>query len=1062
MARRPMHHTTRTKLLGFASLLLCVLADAGLLLGQATECCNTPGLNTSGPISLTSVLPKNVLVVNQANQVTPRNLEGFPPSANTLPTPDQTRLYVQDRFARLPSGIRESIINGGGAGYLNQPYLPDGSQNPLYENGRMIPNWFVPATWQPGMNWQGVQPDGSLPSSFTTAYNPSSLSSVYNPSSVTTNLPSHGLTPQTPSRVVQNNPQQAPSQRPIQSQIRMAADPSVAPRSSDIRKGIEDRERALSVHGTGGDKVAQAIDHAELAMLYVQSGKLEQAFEHLGIAEHMAKEVDDPRLQADLLREHAAVYMSSGKFEQSILAYREAVRILRSIDDEKGQAEIYASVGWAFQSLGKTPDALLCYHAALNLFEKLGDEDGGVRIRIGIGSLYQSIGEFTKARSWYTKALPNASKEEQARIQISVGEMYLSRNEPVDAVQRYEAALPLIQATDNSTLQGAILAGIGRCYMALDAYRSAPETRNFLERARAKMKDARNHAGEAGVIASIGELDYWIAISSPTVDPKSRFSEALRSYNEALLLMREVGDGIGEIGVLTNMGLVFDARGKYREALGYYGQALQKMEELQTSARIDEFRIDIASQSAGLYQRAILLEVMLNHMKEAFNLSERARARTFLDQLGNRRITARLPENFVRREERLRKENISLQRRLGQELSKPGSQVDQDTILLLESKRSNIQREYSNLVSELKVENPEYASFLSIAPLNLQEAQRQLEPDVTVISYFTTPTVTLVFVLTKDSFYVSKLPVTEAELVWAVTTFLDFSGDNGVPTSLKLLHKSLIAPIKSHLKTSRLAVVPYGVLHDVPFAALTHDGRRYLSDEYTVFSLPSLSVLPYIRARNKTSANKTMVIANSQEEGLPYLGQGYDEARDVASIWGTQAILGDAATASAFQENAKDYDIIHLIAHFDHDKHNPQYSRVILGHGKKDDGALELDQVLGLDLQKASLVVLSGCQSQTGKWSRGDDIVGLSRAFIYAGSPSVIASLWSVDDEATRALMVSFYTHLRQGLSKAESLRAAQMDLRQKYPHPYYWAGFALTGDPGPSRSSNILASSAK
>jgi CHAT domain-containing protein len=85
-------------------------------------------------------------------------------------------------------------------------------------------------------------------------------------------------------------------------------------------------------------------------------------------------------------------------------------------------------------------------------------------------------------------------------------------------------------------------------------------------------------------------------------------------------------------------------------------------------------------------------------------------------------------------------------------------------------------------------------------------------------------------------------------------------------------------------------------------------------------------------------------------------------------------------------------------------------------------------------------------------------MVGLTRAFIYAGSPSVIASLWSVDDEATRALMVSFYSHLGKGLPQADALRLAQIDVRRDYPHPYYWAGFVLTGDPGAAAIPNTIA----
>jgi CHAT domain-containing protein/tetratricopeptide (TPR) repeat protein len=1054
VARRLVCGPNRRNSTRFGFLLVFVLAIVTSSFGQPT----TPQALSNPWAPQPSVSKNPGSIINSAFNT---------PNPNSGPTHEQTAWYVNNNRAlsSLDAATKTNIVNGAHLPFLtSSPSLPNGQSNPFFQNGQSTPNWFLRSTWSsPTMSWQGVQPNGFLPP-VAKIYNPSSITTVYgsggasNPNPVPTYHPTFRAPPQ-----AVNRPLQPPDQKPLQfrsQQTQNQIDRALGSRPSNIGKAIEDRERALSVHEAAGDKVAQATDHAELAQLYAQDENREQALEHISVGERMAEEIADPRSQADFLRGDAAVHMSLGEFEQSLSTYQKAMPILRSLGDEKGQAEVYASVGWAFQSLGRTSNALNCYNEARYLFEKLGDTDGEVRILIGVGSLYQAMGEFNEAAENYRRALPHASKDQQARMLASVGEMHLSREEPSEAIHNYQAALTLVPSSGNSALEGAILAGMGRCYMALGSVHSYSQARNLFEQARAKMKDAGDRTGEAGVIASLGELHYWIAINWMIANPNPEFLEASKNYAEALPLMRDAGDRMGEIGVLANMGLVFDARGKYREALRSYLQALQKMDELQTSARIDEFRIDIANQSAGLYQRAILLDINLNHTEEAFNLSERARARTFLDQLGNRRINGQLPEDFVRREERLRQENVSLQRRIGQEMSKPGPEIDQEKILSLESKRSSIQTEYSSLVNELKVENPEYASFLSIAPLTLREAQRQLGPDLTVISYFTTREVTLAFVLTRNTFHVSKLPVTQAELAWAVTTFLDFSGESGVPTSLKLLHKSLIAPVKSQLKTTRLAIVPYGILHDVPFAALTPDGTHYLSDDHAVFSLPSLSVLPYIRARNKTNTNKALVFANGQEEGLSYLGSSYGEARDVASFFNTQPVLGDAATASAFQKNAGDYDVIHLIAHFDHDENNPEFPRVMLGHGENDDGALQLDQVVGLDLRKTSLVVLSGCRSQAGKLSRGDDIVGLSRAFIYAGSPSVIASLWSVDDEATRALMVLFYSHLRQGLSKAEALRAAQMDMRQKYPHPYYWAGFVLTGDPGPAGIPNLLASS--
>jgi len=825
-----------------------------------------------------------------------------------------------------------------------------------------------------------------------------------------------------------------------------------------MKRAIDDRAHTLAVHEAAGDKIEQAIDHAELARLFVQSGRTEQAFAHLDVAEPLAKTIDDPTLRVHLLRIRAEALMASGQFEQTVDVYRTAMAISRRLNDESGQAEIYTSTGWAFQSLGKTPNALNCYQAALYLFAKIGDEDGEVRTRLAIGSLYQSIGEEKKALEQLNKALPKASNSQHARILMSFAEIFESHDKPLPALQRYYQAKSLLESTGDFALEAAILAGIGRCNLALGHY---DEALYAFELARIRMKEVGNGAGEAGIIASIGELNYWIAITSPTADPSRRFKQAAHDFDEALPLMTAVGDRTGEIGVLTNTGLVFDAWGKSREALGYYLQALQKMDELQTSARLEEFRIDLAGQSAGLYQRAVQLEIKLHHDELAFELSERARARTFLDQLGNSRINLKnhMAGDFSKREDRLRKQNISLERQLGQELAKAGPEVDPEGIRSLQSRLVVVRKEYADAISDLKLASPEYASFLSISPLTLKDAQRQLSPDVTVVSYFTTRDLTLAFVITKDSFHVSKLSVTEPELSWAVATLLDFSGPNDAP-ALERLHKWLIAPIKSHLKTPVLAIVPHGVLHDLPFAALTSDGQHYLADSYSLFLLPSVSVLPYIRGRAKPVGNKVLVLANNGEEGFPQLSYAYKEAEAVGSLFDSKPILGDAATATVLRTHAGDFGIVHVIAHIDHEGQNPEFSRLILGQGKDKEGPLELDQVLGLDLRKTSLVVLSGCQSQKGKRSRGDDVTGLSRAFIYAGSPSVVASLWSVDDEATQQLMIAFYTHLKEGFSKAAALRSAQMDVRQKFPQPYYWAGFVLMGDPGQADTSNLMANS--
>jgi CHAT domain-containing protein len=119
---------------------------------------------------------------------------------------------------------------------------------------------------------------------------------------------------------------------------------------------------------------------------------------------------------------------------------------------------------------------------------------------------------------------------------------------------------------------------------------------------------------------------------------------------------------------------------------------------------------------------------------------------------------------------------------------------------------------------------------------------------------------------------------------------------------------------------------------------------------------------------------------------------------------------------------------------------------VLLVPGGGEDGRLEVREVFGLDLH-AKLVVLSACETGLGKLSRGDEVVGLQRAFLYAGTPAVVTTLWKVDDKATYDLIRAFYAKL-ESAGPVEALRQAQLETMTTYPHPYQWAAFNLTGAP--------------
>ncbi len=195
------------------------------------------------------------------------------------------------------------------------------------------------------------------------------------------------------------------------------------------------------------------------------------------------------------------------------------------------------------------------------------------------------------------------------------------------------------------------------------------------------------------------------------------------------------------------------------------------------------------------------------------------------------------------------------------------------------------------------------------------------------------------------------------------------------------------------------------------------------------------------------------LVLGDADGSLPFSRQ---EAQAVADLYGESVYLGEAAQERLVWEQGPQAGILHLASHGLYDPVNPNFSHISLAGdpGGAYDGLLETHEIYNLNLGQADLVVLSACESGRGLRVTGDEIIGLNRAFLYAGTPSVLSSLWNVEDLATHDLMIAFYSRLRQGYNKAAALRMAQLEMLQQpaTAHPYFWASFVLIGDTGAGR----------
>ncbi|HET8775625.1 MAG TPA: CHAT domain-containing protein [Thermoanaerobaculia bacterium] len=471
-------------------------------------------------------------------------------------------------------------------------------------------------------------------------------------------------------------------------------------------------------------------------------------------------------------------------------------------------------------------------------------------------------------------------------------------------------------------------------------------------------------------------------------------------------------------------------------------------------AGIDDLRSeDMVTKYLGnqrLYYDALVESLAFSgKIEQSFEAAERARSRAFLRLLGNRRLKPPAGDGsaVVRRAEELRGQIDNWDRK-----PQPGTSLD------------DLQQQYEALLPRVQVVAHEYASLTSVPALSVDAVRKELPEDTTLLSYYVTPRGIHAWLLDQETLAHIPLPVSAATMsritCWAFDLAkprggrpADGNGCGAVSENVEAeAYAALVEPLRSKIRKNRLMIVPHGDLHYVPFAAL-YDGKRsrYLVQDYPITYVPSASTIPFLRKKESAVRGAALVLGDPVTASQPPLPGAGREARRVAGKLHTTAKLGEAAQERLLYGPQGKVDLLHIAAHGTYDAANPLFSAIHLAKDKDENGELTVDEIQSeLDLSGVNLVVLSACRSGIGKGSGGDEIIGLTRSILYAGSPGVIATLWNISDADTPLLIEKFYDHLLAGETAADALRAAQTELLRdpKLKHPHFWAAFFLTGDP--------------
>lgn len=761
----------------------------------------------------------------------------------------------------------------------------------------------------------------------------------------------------------------------------------------------------------------------------------------------------------------AIVLRNLGHFAASIAASQRAAQLFAQLGQTAEQARAQQNLAVTYVTLGRYNEALELLDGASQVFLCDGRHADALMVELYVADCLLHLRRFGEVLE---KCEAIQTRFAQSGTRLEIGQALLQQGVAFAGLERYPAALASLQA----------------------AHAHFQAEGNVVWSASAEME-------RAAILLHQGSYAESLQVSLACSDifqiyelPVRRAQACLLAARSALALHDEatVQRLLQQVFAISDhndiptlayqshylLGDLCRQRAEMSQAQAAYDRAIQELERLRSNMMV-EFRADFLADKQTVYEDMVDLCLAQQAPDTGFAYAERAKSRALLDLLAHR-VDLRLHPKDERDQQaiaqllHLRQERDRLYRRwesqsdlrqrgLVATVATTGAREEQQKILVIE-------KQITAIWHKLLVHNADYARDAALWQVYSEPVQAYLPADTLLIEYFVVRGALVVFLVSRDSVQAIRL-TTPLHRVIQLTQLLGLnlrsvmrSGaaqlasltQNAVGL-LRQLYTALVAPFADRLaKVQRLQIVPHGPLHYLPFHAF-HTGEHYLVQQWEISYLPGADLLRYctsatpVVAPPATAGSSTkrtsLVLGHSFDDRLPHTRA---EAEQVARLTGGQALLDSAATTQAVRTLTEECRILHFATHGDFRNDNPLFSGLALA-----DGWLTTLDIFNLRL-RASLVTLSACQTGRHVIGGGDELLGLMRAFLYAGASSLVTTLWSVEDHSTASFMELFYTHLMQGAGKGAALRQAQLtylSADQRHAHPFFWAPFFLVGDAG-------------
>jgi CHAT domain-containing protein len=884
------------------------------------------------------------------------------------------------------------------------------------------------------------------------------------------------------------------------------------------QKSLEYFSQSLSLGRAAGDRIGEARTLHSIGLVYSILGEKQKALKFYDQALIISRSLGNRKEEASILGSIGNVYGALGEKQKALDYFNPALTISRAVGVRSLEAIILSGIGSLYDDLGEKQTALDYFDLALTISQALGNHTGEASIINKIGKVYSELGETRRALDYFSQSLSICQAVGniaiQAHILKNIGSVFRALGDEQKALDYFNQALIISRTVGDHVQEGNILNGIGNIYSALGEKQKALD---YFNQALSIRRAVGARAGEANTLSNIGRV--YRALGEK--------QKALDYFNQALPISRAVGARAEEASILRSIATLFKDQGNLQKALDHIQSATKILDNLRSAIDDQDLRASYFATVQSYYQIQVdlLMQLHQNSSQQGYDrialeTSERARARSFLELLSESSIdpkpTQKNTSLFIQ-EHQLRQSLQQLEKQRFTLFN--GKQTPAQAEDLTERSDVLVQQ-IKDVAARLRAQDPAYADIKYPQTLTLTQIQQQVLDENTVLLEYSLGTEhSYLWMVTRTTFSSYVLPK-GSDIKAAVNAFrkvlTDPSQSNnptGVAQASAPLSLMLLKPVASQLGSKRLLIVSDGVLHYLPFAALSLPSSKQeasnsnsqqampsLLAEHEIVNMSSASTLAALRnerAKHKPAAKSIAIFAdpvfsqddirlqNKKPQPVPLKALSTDlknlpintqtlrnssfrsfgrltdtrrEAEQIIELVPDKkseyvALDFDANKENATRPNLNQYRIVHFATHGILDSSHPEQSGIALSsidkQGAYQDGTLKLIDIFNLNLS-ADLVVLSACQTALGKEMQGEGLVGLTRGFMYAGTPRVLASLWNVNDESTAVFMTFFYKALLQkGLPPAAALRAAQLELQkqERWKSPYYWAAFTLQGE---------------